>query len=199
MPRTAVINRARTIAAKMQIANVPTTEQWPDWDRFFQGSLEEVAYSKLQLPSTTFDWRAFVLSANSLVGDLQIGKSLYEQKCGLCHGGQNALGPSLLGVAKRFSREDLSKAIFEPSRDISDRYRSIRVLTMDGEIFTGMIIYNAADGTTLQTADGNLVRINQDNIEDKAYSTESLMPTGLLDDRSPAEVASLYAYLGTLQ
>jgi hypothetical protein len=70
---------------------------------------------------------------------------------------------------------------------------------MDGEIFTGMIIYNAADGTTLQTANGNLVRINQDNIEDKAYSTESLMPTGLLDDRSSAEVASLYAYLGTLQ
>ena len=199
MPRTAVINRARTIAAKMQIANVPTTEQWSDWDRFFNGSLDEVAYSKLHLPSTTFDWRAFVLSANSLVGDLQVGKSLYEQKCGLCHGGQNALGPSLLGVAKRFSREDLSKAIFEPSRDISDRYRSIRVLTMDGEIFTGMIIYNAADGTTLQTANGNLVRINQDNIEDKAYSTESLMPTGLLDDRSPAEVASLYAYLGTLQ
>lgn len=199
LPRTAVLSRARTIAAKLKMEKVPTTEQWSDWDRFFQGSLDEAAYAKLRLPSTNSDWRAIVLSASSLAGDLQVGKSLYEQKCGLCHGGQSALGPSLLGVAKRFSREDLSKAIFEPSRDISDRYRSIRVLTMDGEIFTGMIIYNAADGTTLQTADGNLVRINQDNIEDKAYSTESLMPSGLLDDRSPAEVASLYAYLGTLQ
>ena len=101
-------------------------------------------------------------------------------------------------MAKRFSREDLAKAIFEPSRDISERYRAIRVLTIDDEIYTGMIVYNAADGTTLQTATGSIVRINQDNIQDKGYSTESLMPSGLLDDKSPQDVANLFAYLDGL-
>ena len=133
-----------------------------------------------------------------MTGDAKRGQILYQEKCALCHGGQSSLGPSLVGVAKRFSRDDLAKAIFEPSRDISDRYKSIRVLTVDGEIFTGMIVYNAADGTTLQTATGTIVRINQEDIEDKAYATESLMPSGLLDEKSPAEVADLYAYLGTL-
>jgi hypothetical protein len=61
-----------------------------------------------------------------------------------------------------------------------------------------MIIYNAADGVTLQAADGSILRINQDQIEQKAFSTESIMPSGLLDDRSAQEVADLFAYLGTL-
>jgi len=61
------------------------------------------------------------------------------------------------------------------------------------------VIYNAADGVTLQAADGSILRINQDTITEKAYSTESLMPNGLLDDKSPQEVADLFAYLSTLQ
>jgi hypothetical protein len=51
---------------------------------------------------------------------------------------------------------------------------------------------------TLQIADGSILRINQDQIEQKAFSTESIMPSGLLDDRSAQEVADLFAYLGTL-
>ena len=199
LPRPAVLARARSIAEKQRIVNVPVTEQWSDWERFFKANLDAETFAKLRGPNSKVDWRALVQGAQSHVGDLQLGKRLYQEKCGLCHGGQSALGPALGGVAKRFSRDDLSKAIFEPSRDIPDRYRSIRVLTMDGEIFTGMIVYNAADGITLQTANGSMVRINQDNIEDKAYSTESLMPSGLLDSNSPAELSGLYAYLGTLQ
>ena len=172
-------------------------ELWKDWEPFFQATLEAESFATLSRPQTTFDWRTLQMAANNVAGDAKRGQAHYQEKCALCHGGQSSLGPSLAGVTKRFSRDDLSKAIFEPSRDISDRYRSIRVLTVDGEIFTGMIVYNAADGTTLQTATGNIVRINQESIEDKAYSTESLMPSGLLNDKSPAEVADLYAYLGT--
>jgi len=57
------------------------------------------------------------------------------------------------------------------------------------------VIYQASDGVTLQAADGNVLRINADAIKQKGFSTESLMPKGLLEDKSPQEVADLMAYL----
>ena len=197
LPRAAVLARVRIVAGKLNIENPPASEQWSDWEPFFEANLDAESYSKLTRPQTTFDWRALQAAANAIPGDAKKGQILHQEKCVLCHGGQTSLGPSLVGVAKRFSREDLAKAIFEPSRDISDRYKPIRVLTIDGEIFTGMLVYIAADGITLQTATGAIVRINQESIEDRGYSTESLMPTGLLHDKTPAEIADLYAYLAT--
>lgn len=74
----------------------------------------------------------------------------------------------------------------------------MRVRTIDDEIITGMMIYNAADGVTLQAADGNIYRINADQISEKGNSSESLMPAGLLEGKSPQDLADLLHYLGKL-
>jgi putative heme-binding domain-containing protein len=198
LPRANVLSRFRSVASSMQKSNVPISEKWTDWENFFQQNLDPTLLKELVQPKTAVDWQTVMRESNNLKGDVQRGKVVYQARCGICHGGQSALGPSLVGVAKRFSRDDLARAIFEPSRDISDRYRAVRVLTVDDEVLTGMVIYNAADGVTLQAGDGSILRINQDNISEKAYSTESLMPAGLLDDRTNLEIADLFAYLSSL-
>jgi putative heme-binding domain-containing protein len=198
LPRAPTLARARTIAGKLKLSIPPVGDLWKDWEAYYQNTLEPECFANLPLPQSRFDWRALVSVANTISGDAKRGQLIYQEKCALCHGGQSSLGPSLSGVAKRFSRDDLSIAIFEPSRTIPDRYRSLRILTTDAEIFTGMIVYTAADGTTLQAATGDIVRVNKDNIEDQGYSTESLMPAGLLSEKTPEEVADLYAFLATL-
>jgi len=181
----------------LKLSTPPASESWNEWEAYYQKTLDPDCFSKLPQPQSTFNWRSLLATSNTIPGEAKRGQLIYKEKCALCHGGQSSLGPSLSGVAKRFSRDDLSIAIFEPSRTIPDRYRSLRVLTVDGEIFTGMIVYTAADGTTLQTATGSIIRINKDNIEDLGYSTESLMPSGLLNEKTPADVADLFAYLAT--
>ncbi len=74
----------------------------------------------------------------------------------------------------------------------------MKVLTSDSNIIVGMKVYDSADGVTLQTADGTLVRINQDDIEQKGFATESLMPVGLLDGMTPQQLADLYLYMQSL-
>jgi putative heme-binding domain-containing protein len=74
----------------------------------------------------------------------------------------------------------------------------MNVLTVDDEILTGLVIYQATDGVTLQAADGNVLRINADAIKQKGISSESLMPKGLLEDKTPQDVADLLAYLQSL-
>jgi len=197
LPRAPTLARARAVAEQLKLSTPPASESWNEWEAYYQKTLDPDCFSKLPQPQSTFNWRSLLATSNTIPGEAKRGELIYKEKCALCHGGQSSLGPSLSGVAKRFSRDDLSIAIFEPSRTIPDRYRSLRVLTVDGEIFTGMIVYTAADGTTLQTATGSITRINKDNIEDLGYSTESLMPSGLLNEKTPADVADLFAYLAT--
>jgi putative heme-binding domain-containing protein len=74
----------------------------------------------------------------------------------------------------------------------------MRVRTIDDEVITGLMIYNAADGVTLQGADGSIYRINADSIAEKISSNDSLMPSGLLDGKEPQDVADLLEYLKKL-
>jgi putative heme-binding domain-containing protein len=129
-------------------------------------------------------------------GDAFRGLSVFTRaSCASCHDGGRAMGPSLQGVAKRFSRQDLLTAILEPSKDVSPRYRPTRVTTGDEKVFTGMIVYEATDGILLQTGPDSVIRIAGENIASKRTLEVSLMPAGLLDKLSDLEVADLMAYL----
>jgi putative heme-binding domain-containing protein len=105
------------------------------------------------------------------------------------------MGPSLQGVSKRFSRDDLLTAILEPSKDVSPRYRPTRLTTIDDKVYIGMIVYEANDGVILQTGPDAVVRISGTNIASKRTIDVSLMPAGLLDKLDDLEIADLFAYL----
>jgi putative heme-binding domain-containing protein len=144
-------------------------------------------------------WLARSESITSLDGDPAVGKGLFAaRQCAVCHGGSKSLGPSLQGASKRFNRVDLFRATVDPSHNISDRYRPQQVLTSDGQIITGMIVYSSNEGLTLLTADAKTQRINADSIAESKAATQSLMPAGLVDGLSDQQVADLLAYMGSL-
>jgi len=132
-------------------------------------------------------------------GKIAAGQKIYSaRQCALCHNGGKALGPSLSGVAKRFSATDLFRATVDPSHAIPDRYRAKQVLTADGEVVMGLVVYESVDGVTLMASDGHTKRVNVDEIEEMRWSEVSLMPEGLLMGLSDQEVADLLAYLRSL-
>jgi putative heme-binding domain-containing protein len=127
------------------------------------------------------------------------GRKVFEARtCAHCHGGSSALGPDLAGAARRFSREDLFTAILQPSRDVSPRYRGTMIQTSGGQIYTGMVVYEAVDGVILRNGTDQTFRINPAEIEERRSLKTSLMPAGLLKDVAPTDVADLYAYLRSL-
>ncbi len=129
-------------------------------------------------------------------GDAEKGRKLFERlSCAKCHGGRRALGPDLTGVAKRFSRSDLFASIVEPNRDISPRYQTTSIETKEGKVFTGLIVYESVDGLLLRDAEHKTYRIEAADIESKHLQRNSLMPSGLLKDTQPGELADLYIYL----
>jgi putative heme-binding domain-containing protein len=141
-------------------------------------------------------WRKRLAALDWSAGDAGRGQAVFiKTSCASCHSGSQALGPDLHGVAGRFSRDDLFTAILLPSKDISPRYRTTAVSLSDGKTYQGLVIYQATDSLILQTGPSTTVRVPADKIESRRVSDVSLMPAGLLDKLSDAEIADLYAYL----
>lgn len=144
-------------------------------------------------------WAKRVSAIDFAKGDAARGRAAFTKAtCAACHDGGGAVGPSLAGIGKRFGRDDLLTSIVQPSKDVPARYRPTRVTTTDERTFTGVVIYEAADGVILQTGADTTVRIGGADIVSKKQVDVSLMPAGLLDELSDAEVADLMAYLGKL-
>lgn len=192
--------RMREAIKKTTWQPVPKADSIDPWWELLKANLSENEFAILDaVRKPSGQWLVDVNASAAINGDNARGKLLFSQaKCAQCHGSGSSLGPDLAGISKRFSREDLFRAIYEPNRDVSDRYRAMKVVTTDGNIIVGMKVYDAADGITLQGADGSLIRVNQEDIESKGLTTESLMPVGLLEAFSQQQLADLYTYLQSM-
>jgi putative heme-binding domain-containing protein len=133
------------------------------------------------------------------VGDAARGAKLFASRgCGQCHGSGKALGPDLLGVAGRFSRDDLFVAIALPNRDVSPRYQTMLVETKGGKVYTGLVVYESVDGILLRNGTNQTYRVERPDIASQRSLPNSLMPEGLLKDLQDSDLADLYAHLKTL-
>ncbi|MEX0726506.1 MAG: PVC-type heme-binding CxxCH protein [Planctomycetaceae bacterium] len=180
------------------IPQQPALDQWTAelTKRYPNEVTAQLGTSKLELSDlqerlTKIDWNA---------GDAARGQVLFQKRsCGHCHGGSQALGPNLSGVTRRFSTEELFTAIVFPNRDVSPRYQASSVITKEGKVYHGMIIYESVDGFILRNATLQTHRFNTSDVESRTVSSTSMMPAGLLKDLSDGDWADLYAYLQGLK
>jgi putative heme-binding domain-containing protein len=143
------------------------------------------------------------LAENGLSGrNYEHGQRTYAAaRCVVCHrfGGEGgATGPDLTNVAGRFSYKDLSEAIVDPSKVISDQYRATVVQTADGKSYTGRLANEDEKKIVLLTDPEDatkMVEIAKGDIDVLEPSKVSLMPADLLKVLNKEEVLDLLAYL----
>ena len=103
------------------------------------------------------------------------------------------LGPDLTTVNSRFRPIEILESIVDPSKVISDQYKSIVVSTADGKIYNGMAAGNDAKNLVLLLADASKVTIPKADIDEQKESKVSVMPEGLLAPLNLQEIADLIA------
>jgi putative heme-binding domain-containing protein len=138
-------------------------------------------------------------------GDAARGRALFfsdKAKCATCHrvGDQGGkIGPDLTTIgANRASRDVLESIVF-PSATIVRDYAPYSVATADGRALSGLIVRETTDTVFLQQQTGDPVAIPRAEIEELAPSTVSLMPNGLEQALTEAELADVIAYLTSLK
>jgi putative heme-binding domain-containing protein len=121
--------------------------------------------------------------------------------CYRCHrfeGAGGMVGPDLTGVARRFNTRDLLEAVIEPSRVISDQYRTSQIALKDGRLLTGKVKDISGNTLVLMTDlldPANLLMVARDGIEEIGWSGSSPMPQGLLDSFTKQDILDLLEFL----
>lgn len=132
------------------------------------------------------------------LGDAEKGHILFTKaQCASCHrygSSGDSTGPDLTSIASRFSRREIVEAIVDPSKVISDQYKSKTILTESGMQFSGMMIKDA-DGYTLLQSNGEKVQIAESEVDQIKDDIHSSMPQGLLDSLSQEDIRDLFAYI----
>ncbi len=130
-------------------------------------------------------------------GDAYKGEPLFMTRCGACHtlffkGGK--IGPNLTA----YQRDDLGTmlvSIVDPNAEIREGFVNYLVTTRDGRSLSGFLADSDANGIVLRGFDGIDVPVPRANVVEMKPVGRSLMPEGLLDGLSSAELRDLFAYL----
>jgi putative heme-binding domain-containing protein len=182
----------------------------PELDRLAltSGGIRKV-YSAPELPKPKgpgHDWtlaELLELQKKEMKGrNFENGRKMFAAaRCVVCHrfGGEGgATGPDLTLLAGRFNFKDVSEAIVDPSKVVSDQYRGVIVTTSEGKIYTGRIVADAPDSITMLVDPedpSKLVTIKKSDVDERVPAPQSLMPKDLLKSLNQNEVLDLLAYL----
>lgn len=145
---------------------------------------------------------------DTLLGQLQKGDPLRglqvfhgsKASCGACHeigyrGGN--IGPDLSRIGSIRSRRDLLEAILYPSSSFVRSYEPVMVQTRDGEVISGLLSEETADGVTIILAADQRRRVAAADIEEIRPGKTSVMPGGLEQVLSLQELSDLISLLET--
>ncbi len=134
-------------------------------------------------------------------GDRDAGRRVFfRTTCANCHAyqGRGALtGPDLSTLSGQMTRQRLLESILQPSKEIGPLYVPWQVLTVDGQVLTGLKLDRAGAGNAVrfQGADGMLFEVPLEAIESQAPVAKSIMPSGLEEGLSIEEMRDLVAFL----
>jgi putative heme-binding domain-containing protein len=131
------------------------------------------------------------------LGDADKGKLQFTGRCFICHklfneGG--TIGPDLTGY-DRANVDFWLDNLFTPSLEIREGFGAYIVKTKGGQILTGLMDAQDANGIVIKDMANNKTAVKQADIEKMEASPISLMPEGLTTGMSDADLKDFFAYL----
>ncbi len=161
-----------------------------------------VTLMEVQPASSASAYRAYAVA---MPGDPVSGKAIFGREttgCGRCHTvGQGSLkaGPDLQSIGDKYPREDLIRAVLEPSAFLLTGYGVTTFVTEQGLQHSGIIARRDPQEIELIFGTGQRGHLAVEEIAEEYPGAVSLMPSGIEHVVTPREFADLIAYLETLR
>jgi putative heme-binding domain-containing protein len=175
------------------------------WQKWFSERFPDHPKAELPHLEGTSPWSLETLSeyfatSEGRKGDSEAGKLAYAKaQCADCHrmgSSGKTVGPDLTTIANRFTKREVLESILYPSHVISDQYRASRVVTNDGKVYTGLVTRGANGTVTIKDSQLKDMVVSEENVETVEPSQVSIMPSGLFDRLTGAEIRDLMTFLG---
>jgi putative heme-binding domain-containing protein len=137
-------------------------------------------------------------------GDPKRGAEIFrrpELGCVACHavnGQGGRIGPDLSALGTAQPVDFIIGAILDPQKEIKEGYMSLSVITKEGEEYQGYLLRETGDELVLRDALQNTdIRLRRDTIGERRQHG-SVMPAGLVDLLTEADLRDLVRYLSEL-
>ncbi|MBX7167650.1 MAG: HEAT repeat domain-containing protein [Pirellulales bacterium] len=136
-------------------------------------------------------------------GDAARGEQIFrrqETACLKCHaiaGAGGRVGPDLVSIGGSAQIDYLVESILVPTKAVKENYHSLVVSTTDGQVFSGVPARQTDTELILRDAEDKEVVIPLESIDEKTPGG-SIMPVGLVDTLTRAELVDLVRFLSEL-
>ncbi|HEV3027156.1 MAG TPA: hypothetical protein VG457_06255, partial [Planctomycetota bacterium] len=133
-------------------------------------------------------------------GDARRGERHFRSAalgCLRCHaiaGAGGALGPDLAAIGATAQPDFLVEHLILPTKSVKDGFAAYEVLTKDGDAFSGIRVRESAQEIVLRDTNSDEILIRKSQIK-RQRDIRTLMPVGLADVLSDAELADLVRFL----
>ncbi len=144
-----------------------------------------------------------VFAAVQKGGDAKAGQEMFlRAACIACHTitpDEPPKGPVLNAVAKIYDRAALTESLLKPNAKLAQGFESAFFKTKKGEQIEGFVTREGGDSVDVRNIAGQTVTIEKGDITERGHRPQSMMPEGLLNAFTPAELANLLAWLESLK
>jgi putative heme-binding domain-containing protein len=108
-------------------------------------------------------------------------------------------GPLLSAVAKIYDRAALTESILKPSAKIAQGFETTFFKTKKGEQIEGFVTREGGDSVDVRNIASQTLTIEKADIAERGTRPQSMMPEGLLNAFTTADLANLLAWLESLK
>ena len=142
------------------------------------------------------------VSSETTRGNAEHGEQVFWSTCGSCHrvnGRGGPLGPDLSRIGTSQSRDQLIRAIRQPSPTLAAGYQAVTLVTRDGQRIRGT--KKSEDAFSIQIMDTReqLQGYLKSNLREVVRDTSPLMPVVGPDKLNERDLDDLLQYLNTLR
>jgi putative heme-binding domain-containing protein len=121
-------------------------------------------------------------------------------QCARCHairGSGGAVGPELTAIGDKLSREDLLRALIEPSSRLAPGFGTVKLTLKDGQVVTGILTEESDTKLILKTAEAEPLEVESSRIEKRENMPSSMPPMGSIMSRR--EIRDMVEFLSNLK
>ncbi len=136
-------------------------------------------------------------------GDPARGEAIFRRadlSCFKCHaigGAGGKVGPDMISIGASAQVDYLVDSLLAPNKNVKEGYQTVVVETDSGKVVSGVKVRTSDEALILRDADDKEIAVPLKTIEEERSGT-SLMPVGLTDKLTRAEMVDLVRFLSEL-
>ena len=138
-------------------------------------------------------------------GDVKRGAEVFRRdavgciKCHQVNGEGIDFGPNLSEIGTKLGKDALYEAVLDPSAGISFGFEAWQIELKNGNEAYGLVVGETAEEIAVKTQGGIVTRYKKSDVAKREQQKLSIMPAGLQQTLSTADLVDLVEYLSSLK